>query len=144
MFSPLMDDIIEREKITVVDEDGLDAFTQSHGDVVLMVSGDYKRLGEVHDVAVILPELVKASGGRLTPAIAAPKDERVLQARFRFTAFPSLVFLRDGEYLGVISRVLDWTDYLAEVSKILARTPSAPPAFKFPQADGGAGTDAVH
>ncbi|MBT6094533.1 MAG: hydrogenase-1 expression HyaE [Rhodospirillaceae bacterium] len=144
MFSPLMDGIVEREAITVVDEAGLDAFAQSHGDVVLMVSGDYKRLGEVHDVAVILPELVKAFEGRLTPAIAAPEDERALQARFRFTAFPSLVFLREGAYLGVISRVLDWTDYLREISEILARTPSSPPSFEFPRTDSGAGADAVH
>ena len=73
MFSPLMDGIIEREAITVVDEAGLDAFAQSHGDVVLMVSGDYKRLGEVHDVAVMAEAASVARALKLPPA---PRPKR--------------------------------------------------------------------
>jgi len=132
MFSPLIDDIIKRENITVVNEDNVDDFLKKNGDVILFIAGDPERLVLVHDVAVIFPELVKASNGGLKPAILERDSERALQRRYRFSSFPSLVFLRDGEYLGVISGVLDWTDYVIQINEILAKEPSEPPAFKMP------------
>ena len=48
----------------------------------------------------------------------------------------ALIFLRHGEYLGTIQRVQDWTDYLREIPDILAREPSNPPPFKFPDGCG--------
>ena len=68
---------------------------------------------ESHDVAVILPELVKAFSGRLQAAVIRKAIERELQARFRFTGWPSLVFLRSGEYLGVITGIKNWQEYMA-------------------------------
>ncbi len=133
MFSPLIDDIIKRENISVVNEGNVDEFAQKNGDVILFIGGDPDRLVLVHDVAVILPELVKASNGGLKPAILERDSERALQRRYRFSSFPSLVFLRDGEYLGVISGVLDWTDYVVQINEILAKEPSEPPAFKMPE-----------
>lgn len=132
MFSPLLDNIIERENIAVLNEDNVDEFLGKNGDVILFIGGDHKRLVEVNDVAVILPELVKASNNELTPAVVERGSERAMQLRYHFNAFPSLVFLRDGEYLGVISRVLDWNDYISEINEILARQTSQPPSFKLP------------
>lgn len=136
MFSPLLESIIERDNITVVDEASLDEFAKANGDVILLISGDFKRLVEVNDVAVILPELVKASNNELTPAVVEKDSERATQRRYRFNAFPALVFLRDGEYLGVITRVLDWADYVQEINRILARAPGEVPAFEFPDGCG--------
>jgi len=130
MFSPLIENIIKREGLSVVDKDSIDPFLQNHDDVLLMVAGDAKRLGEVDDVAVILPELIKVFNGRLTPAIAASDSEPTMQMRFGFTSFPSLIFLRRGEYLGTISGVLDWSDYLNEIQEILTREPTQPPLFE--------------
>lgn len=136
MFSPLLETIIERENISVVTEENIDAFAGSSGDVILFFCGDFKRLVEVNDVAVILPELVKASDGALTAAVVDRESERALQRRYRFNAFPTLVFLRNGDYLGAISRVLDWGDYITEINEILSREPSEPPAFEFPEGCG--------
>lgn len=136
MFSPLLTSIIEREKITVVDEASLDEFAKANGDVILLASGDFKRLVEVNDVAVILPELVKASNNALTPAVVDRESERAIQLRYRFNAFPALVFLRDGEYLGVITRVLNWNDYVQQINEILAKEPSQAPSFKLPDGCG--------
>lgn len=133
MFSPLMKTIIERDGIAVVSIETLDAFAAANGDMVLFVSGDWHRHVEVNDVAVILPEIVKASNGHLTPAILDRDSERKIQTRYRFNRYPSLIFLRDGEYLGVIQKVLDWSDYVTEINDILAREPSQPPAFEFPE-----------
>jgi hydrogenase-1 operon protein HyaE len=129
-FSPLTTSIIEREQIAILNEDNMDDFLAENGDVILMICGDHQRLMEVNDAAVILPELVKASNGLLTPAVVERGFERDVQRRYRFSSFPSFVFLRDGGYLGSLSRVLDWSDYITEINAILAKEPSEPPAFK--------------
>lgn len=132
MFSPLMDNIIARENLPVVSADTLDDFAAANGDVVLFVGGDWQRHVEVNDVAVILPEILKASNGHLKAAVLDRESERKIQTRYRFNRFPSLIFLRDGGYLGVIQKVLDWADYVTEINEILTREPSPPPQFEFP------------
>ena len=133
MFSPLMESIIERESLPVVSSETLDGFASENGDMVLFVGGDWHRHVEVNDVAVILPEIIKASGGHLKAAVLERGSERAIQTRYRFNRFPALIFLRDGEYLGVIQKVLDWADYVSEINEILARDVSAPPQFEFPE-----------
>lgn len=133
MFSPLMETIIERDGIAVVSAESLAEFAAENGDVVLFAGGDWSRRVEVNDVAAILPEIVKASNGHLTPAVLDRDSEREIQTRYRFNRFPALIFLRNGEYLGVIQKVRDWSDYVIEINEILAREPSQPPAFEFPE-----------
>ncbi len=133
MFSPLMDSIIQRENLPVVSAETLDDFARGNGDTILFVGGDWKRHVEVNDVAVILPELIRTSNGLLKAAVLERDSERAVQTRFRFSKFPSLIFLRDGAYLGVIQQVLDWQDYIAEINRILAGQPVPAPAFQFPE-----------
>lgn len=132
MFSPLLTATIARTGLPVVTEAEVATFAGNRRFGVLFFSGDWQRLGESDDVAVILPELLKAFDHVFAAAVVERAAERKLQARFRFPAFPALVFLRDGEYLGAISRVLDWSDYLLEIADILRREPSAPPPFRMP------------
>ena len=132
MFSPLMQTIIEREKFNIVSANTLDDNAKGKGDVVLFVGGNWQKYVEVNDVAVILPEIIKASNGRLSALILDRESEREVQKRFLFNRFPSLVFLRDGEYLGTIQKVLDWHDYIIEINKILAGSPKTPPPFEIP------------
>lgn len=136
MFSPLMQSIVERDNIAVVAEDTIDAFLANNNEVALLFTGDHERLVESDDVAVIFPELIKAFRGRLVPAVVDRDSERKLQQRYLFNAFPSLVFVRGGEYLGVIPRVMDWNEYIVEISQILSREPTKPPPFKFPEGCG--------
>jgi hydrogenase-1 operon protein HyaE len=126
--------LVDRYHYPVVTLDDVDARTADCQYAVLFFPGDAERLVESDDVAVVLPELMRAFEGRITPFVVAGDAEMKLQARFRFNAFPSLVFLQRGHYLGVISRIHDWSDYLAEISTLLAREPSAPPPFEFPDA----------
>jgi hydrogenase-1 operon protein HyaE len=132
MSSPLIDALVERHGFTIVDEASLDDFLAGHEHSVLFFPGDAERLVESNDVAVILPEILKVYGRKLAPALVAKASERQLQRRFRFNAFPTLVFMRRAGYLGVLSRVLDWSDYLAEIPVMLAREASEPPPFQFP------------
>jgi hydrogenase-1 operon protein HyaE len=141
MFSPVLNRMIERHGMAVVDDAAVDQFAQDHTFTALFFPGDWRRLTESDDVAVILPELVQAFQGVFKPAVIANESQLRLQARYRFNAFPALVFLRSGEYLGVIKRVLDWDDYLTETAAILTREPTAPPRFELPE---GCGTDNYH
>ena len=134
MFSPLLQTIIERESIAVLSEDTIDAFLEKNTESALLFTGDYERLVESDDLAVIFPELIKAFRGRITPAVVDRGSERKLQQRYLFNAFPTIVFLRNGAYLGAISRVLDWNEFIVETSNILSRAPSKPPPFEFPEA----------
>lgn len=133
MFSPLLEGIIEREKFAVVNANTLDDFAKGNGETIIFAVVDWTRHMESNDVAVILPELIKASNGILKAAVLERDAERKVQTRFRFSRYPSLIFLRDGEYLGVIPKVLDWDDYIREINTILASTPTPPPKYKFPE-----------
>lgn len=140
MFSALLSSIIEQHGYPVLAEDEVSAYAGARNHCVLFFAGDADRLMESNDLAVILPELIKASGGALVPIVAARSSERAMQRKYRFSAFPALVFLRRGEYLGAISRVHDWADYMREIPEILAREPSAPPPFRLPGSNGGEST----
>lgn len=144
MFSPLLQSIIDREGLTVVDHECLDDIVGEQPHSVLFFAGDAIRLAESNDVAVILPELARAFEGVFRPLVVARGSERELQRRYRFNAFPALVFLRHGEYLGVIPRVLDWQDYVEQIAGILMREVSDPPPFRFPDGCGAPAPDHLH
>ncbi len=133
MTSPPIEALTAKHGFACVNERNLDDFLHAHEETVLFFAGDSERLAETDDVAVILPEILKRFGARLTPALVEKPAERALQLRFRFNAFPALVFLRGGGYLGAICRVLDWQDYLTGIGSILTREPSAPPPYQFPE-----------
>jgi len=144
MFSPLLTTIIDREDLEVVDLAALDRKAGETVFSMVFFPGDAERLAESNDVAVILPELTRALQGQVRPFVVDRESERDLQRRYRFNRFPSLVFLREGAYLGVIQGVLDWTDYLTEISDILSRDPSDPPPFAFPEGCGVSSGVAAH
>jgi hydrogenase-1 operon protein HyaE len=135
VHAPIIQNMIDTYAYPVVGLDTLDDFISANPYVVLFFSELMKPVPEAADVAVILPELQEAFAGRFVVAVVAWEAQRDLQRRFRFTKYPSLVFLREGEYLGAISGVLDWADYLADVDRILAAEPSEPPPFVLPGQD---------
>ena len=132
MYSPLVQSMLETHDYPVVSLDSLDAFCEANEIVVLFFTELMKPVPETADVAVILPEIEKAFGGRFAVGVVAWEAQRDLQLRFRFTKYPALVFLTGGEYLGAIQGVLDWADYTAEVERILSADVSEPPPFALP------------
>jgi len=128
-MSVLLEQLQTRYGLPLLDADNYDEFIYGNDTVLLFFSNDPVLFPESHDVAVILPELLKAFAGRLQAAVIGKAIERELQARFRFTSWPSLVLLRGGKYLGVISGIKDWRDYLAEIGRVLAAEVSEPPGF---------------
>lgn len=129
MTSPLITQLQTRHGYPLLDADSYDHFVYGAENVVLFFCNDPVQFPESNDVAVILPELIKTFSGRLRAAVIDRSIERELQARFRFTGWPSLVFLRNGEYLGAITGIRDWQEYRQETVRILAATPGEPPVF---------------
>jgi len=128
-MTTLLEQLQTRHGLPLINADNYDQFVYGNETVLLFFSNDPVMFPESHDVAVILPELLKAFNSKLQAAVISSAIERELQARFRFTSWPALVFLRGGEYLGVITGIKNWQEYLVEITQILAANVSAPPGF---------------
>lgn len=124
--------LCEQHQFILVDEGNLEALTQASGDMVLLLTEDVVRSPETWDVAIVLPEILKLFGGRLKAAIADTENSKKLQARFGTTRFPAMVFLRDGEYVDVIQRMLDWDEFVAEVTGVLEKPVGRAPTIGIP------------
>ncbi len=133
MPSPLIRMLVQDHGYVTVTEDNVDDFLAANDYSVLFFSGDPARIADSNDVAVILPELMKVFGEVMAPGVVAREAERQLQLRFRFTAFPTLVFLRGDGYLGAISQVKDWDVYLTEIAALIQQEPVEPPPYQFPE-----------
>lgn len=99
---------------------------------VLFFTGDPATAPEALDVAVVLPELVRHFGSRLTAAVVDREDEQALQSLYGFEQWPTLVFLQGDRYLGAISRIQDWPVYLERIQGFLDHGPVRPPAPRIP------------
>ncbi len=137
MNSPLIKKLSSTHKYPTLDAENYDLFVHDTDYAVLFFANNPVQFPESNDVAVILPELLKAFKQPLKAALISSSIERELQRRFRFTHWPSLVFLKRGDYLGVLSGILDWSDYLTETTRILASEPGEPPAFEIDKVCGG-------
>lgn len=130
--SPLLQQMMARHGYPEVDAEGVDAAAGKLPLAMVLLAGDWWRLAESDDLAVVVPELERALDGHVKVLVAARSAERALQRRFRFGAFPALVFLQAGGYLGAIEGIRDWADYLVEIPEILGRDPQDPPPFRMP------------
>ena len=75
-------------------------FTARPGAHVLFIPGDAKRNLETADVAVILPELKLAFQGKFDCAVVDDAIETKLREETRVLKTPSLLFYRDGAFVG--------------------------------------------
>lgn len=137
MSIPSQDISATLPRLPLLDADNYDNFVYSHNSVVLFFRNDPQQFPESQDVQVILPELLKVFSNQLDGAVIDRSIERELQARFHFSTWPALVFLRRGEYLGVITGIKDWQEFGQEFARILALQPRQPPGFDLGKACGG-------
>ncbi len=106
-----------------------EAFAAQPGNTLIFFSEEPAKYREVLDLAVILPELSKAFAGRFRSCVLLPEPARVLQHRFGFNKWPALVMLRDGEYVGAVAGLRDWSTYVKEIGRLLVAPVSRPPAI---------------
>jgi hydrogenase-1 operon protein HyaE len=133
--------LVERHGAQWVDETTLDAWLAGGGDRVLLLAGDPVRFPEGLDVAVVLPEILRAMPGRFTMGVARRSAESAVAQHFGANRWPSLVFVRDGRYVGTLPGMHDWGVFVARVQEILAMPPSRIPGIGIAvvSADTGAG-----
>ncbi|PPE70078.1 hydrogenase [Caldimonas thermodepolymerans] len=128
-----------------VNDATLDAFLAEPGVAVIFLWGDPVRFPECLDVAVVLPELLKAvraaGGPGWRTGVVEPQAEMAVDRRYGASRRPALVFLRDGGYLGTVGGMLDWDVFLAEVQRVLAAPVTRAPSIGIPvraaASDGG-------
>lgn len=134
MYHPLVERLIKDLKFPEITLENHDTFINQPDVSVLYFAGDPDRNRESTDVAVVLPELVRAFGGRLRPGVVAdyPTVGVELERRYGFRKWPALVFVRRGGYLGAISGIRNWADYLQTIPELLSAEPRRPPGFKIP------------
>jgi hydrogenase-1 operon protein HyaE len=132
MTAPLIDALTKQHGLPRLVGDDLDAFLAGETEHLLFVAGDPVKYPEALDVAVILPELIRAFAGRFDAAVIASGDEQRLMDWFGVSRLPTLILLRGDAYLGAISRVRDWADYLGELERLLLAEPVRPPGVGVP------------
>jgi hydrogenase-1 operon protein HyaE len=137
MYTTSLSRLQTQHGMPLLDADNYDQFVYGHDTVVLFFCNDPSLFPESHDVAVILPELIQVFCNQLQGAVVDRSIERELQARFHFTSWPALVFLRGGDYLGVITGIKDWQEFGQEFARILALEPRQPPKFDLERVCGG-------
>jgi hydrogenase-1 operon protein HyaE len=131
---PLIDRLLTEFGYPEVTLTNHDDFVAEPGMNVVFFPGDPKTVRDATDVAVVLPELVQTFAGQLRPGVVTDirGDGAQLQKRYGFRAWPALVFVRSGEYVGAIAQIQNWTEYLEEISQLLLAPPRRPPGFSVP------------
>lgn len=137
-FNKLLERLRAQSKIVLLDEEGLESFVMAGGDGMVLFTQEPDQQPETWDVAVILPEVLKLTGDRLRAAIISPDLARKEKARFGITRWPSLVFVRDGEYVGVIDGMRNWEEYTREIAGMLNKPASRAPSVGIPVMAAGA------
>jgi hydrogenase-1 operon protein HyaE len=133
MYHPLVQRLIDELGYTEITAQNHAEFVADPSVNVLLFVGDPKTNRESTDVAVVLPELVNAFGGRLRPGVVASYEEGAeLKRHYGFREWPALVFVRGGDYLGAITRIQNWQDYLTGVAELLDAPPQRRPGFAIP------------
>lgn len=127
-FSPQFARLVADSGVAEIGVANYESFARGEGDGVLFFSGDPRRYPESLDVAAILPELGKAFSDRLRIGLVRHDSEIALQTKFGFSVWPSLVFVRGGAYVGTLSGMRDWDEYLREVPVLFATPVSRPPS----------------
>jgi hydrogenase-1 operon protein HyaE len=139
IFPPLLQRLVSERGAIAVDTDTLDAFLARRGDWVLFLSGDPVQFPEGLDVAVVLPELQAALRGRFRIGVVPPQCQEHVARRFGSQRWPTLIFLRDGQYVTSVPGMHDWTDYLARVEAALVMPTSRAPTIGIPLVGANAG-----
>lgn len=129
---PLIAGLFTRHGYTSVDAANIDAFADASGHALLLFIDDPVRLRETLDLAVIVPEIARTFAGRFRVGVLLPEAARAMHTRYGFRRWPAIVVLRDGDYVGAIDGLRDWSEYVDAMNTLLAAPPVRPPSIGIP------------
>jgi hydrogenase-1 operon protein HyaE len=142
--SPLIERLVTQFGASWVDETTVDTWAALGGDRVVLLAGDPVQFPEGLDVAVVLPELQRSFPGRFQIGVVARDHEMALALRFGSQRWPTLLFLRDGQYVTTLSGMHDWDDYVREMGKALSMPVSRAPTIGIPVVSAGKSGSSCH
>jgi hydrogenase-1 operon protein HyaE len=131
-FSQLLERLQKQSQIDLLGETAFEEFIAEAGDGMVLFTQEPDQQPETWDVAVILPEVLKLTGNRLRAAIISPELARKEKDRYGVTRWPSLVFVRDGGYVGVIAGMRNWDEYAREIAEMLEKPVGRAPSIGIP------------
>jgi hydrogenase-1 operon protein HyaE len=137
---PLIGQLFTRHGCAEITAENIDAFIESPGHAMLVFTEDPLRVRETLDIAVIVPELMRAFSGRFRVGVLMPEAARQLQVRYGFRRWPALVVLSDGRHVGAVDGLRNWDEYVKELGALLETEPKRPPTIGIPVKTAGAGT----
>ncbi|CAD5375020.1 Hydrogenase expression/formation protein [Rubrivivax sp. A210] len=129
---PLVQRLVLLTGAAVLDGADCEAWAARPGAAMLVFTEEPERFKETLDLAVIVPELHAARRGAFRVGLLPPAAARELARRYGFARWPAFVMLRDGQYLGAVDGIRDWDDYVAELDRLLAATPTRAPGIGVP------------
>lgn len=129
---PLVRRLVDEGRAQAVTHETLTDWAAHPGDHVLFFSGDAAQFGEGPDVAVVLPELQAAGGKRFDIGVVPRGEEEALARRFGVNRWPSLVFVREGGYVGTLPGMRDWGDFVDAVRAMLDAPVTRAPSIGIP------------
>lgn len=142
--SPLIDRLVSAHGATWLTADNVADWAAAGGDRVILLAGDPVRFPEALDVAVVLPELRQHFAQRFAVGVAVREHEDAIAKRYGSIRWPALVFVRDGQYVTVLSGMLDWDVYVERVAEALAMPVSRAPTIGIPVRNGSASDSSCH
>lgn len=144
LVSPLIDRLVSAHGATWLTADNVADWAAAGGDRVILLAGDPVRFPEALDVAVVLPELRQHFAQRFAVGVATREHEDAIAKRYGSIRWPALVFVRDGQYVTVLSGMLDWDVYVERVAEALAMPVSRAPTIGIPVRNGSASDSSCH
>lgn len=142
--APLVARLVSDFGATWVDESSIAAWSAQGGDRVVLFAGDAVRFPEGQDVAVVLPELQRSFPARFVVGVVPRDQEELVARRYGSNRWPTLLFLRDGQYVTTVSGMLDWEVFVARVAQALVMPTSRAPTIGIPVVSASAGDAACH
>ena len=130
--SPLITRLADSFGARWVDADSVAAWAAEGGDRVVLLAGEPVQFPEGLDVAVVLPELQRCVAQRFEIAVVERDKEDAVARRYGSQRWPTLLFLRDGDYVTTLSGMHDWDVFIERVTAALAAPKSRAPTIGIP------------
>ena len=142
--SALVERLADQFGASWVDETSIDAWAAQGGDRVVLFAGDPVQFPEGLDVAVVLPEIQRTLGRRFEIGVVPRDREDKLARRYGSQRWPTLLFLRDGQYVTTVSGMHDWEVFVERVTQALAMPVSRAPTIGIPVVSANGGGASCH
>jgi hydrogenase-1 operon protein HyaE len=119
-LAEMFDRLSGNPAISLVDREGLAEFARAHPKCLAGFFSDPKSHPENADLAVVLPELLRAFPS-LRAAVLKPEAVVSVARDYGVAVYPALVFLTDGQAFKVMARIQAWADYHSQIQQWLDR-----------------------